>query len=205
MSLSQKEKVNLQRLSKKGLLPTGLYLYHPASKRWIPAQCDDEGRLVIDPADLDSRYYLQSVVDSIQANLEAEDLTFLKLDGSRVMTGHLSINLAAGTYDRIHGSLVGVRFHKTINRIYPYVVATDNMADIQCFRNIGDYMRINVAMETYVDTEIRTSGSVKVAVLDSTSDMLDLFLAGGGNLPVADPADGKNKLWNNAGVVNVGT
>lgn len=91
MSLSQKDKVNIQRKSKKELKPTGLYLYHPGSDRWIPALCDDEGRLVIDPTDLDSRYYIQSLVDTIQANLEAEDLTFLKLDGSRVMTDDLDI------------------------------------------------------------------------------------------------------------------
>jgi len=35
--------------------------------------------------------------------------------------------------------------------------------------------------------------------------ILDLISCGGGNLPVADPADGTNKLWNNGGVVTVGT
>ena len=57
MSLSAKEKLQLRSQSKKKIMPTGLYLFHPASNRWIPAQCDDEGRLVIDPSDLDTRYH----------------------------------------------------------------------------------------------------------------------------------------------------
>ena len=77
MSLSTKEKVWLQakRIKHMKYKATGLYLYHPASDSWIPAQCDDEGRLVIDPSDLDTRYYTQTAADALFAEL-------LKLDGS---------------------------------------------------------------------------------------------------------------------------
>ena len=73
MSMSEKEKVQLQakRLKRLKYKATGLYLYHPATDSWIPAQCDDEGRLVIDPSDLDKRY--------------------LKLDGSSKMLGNLDL------------------------------------------------------------------------------------------------------------------
>ena len=78
MSLSQKEKVRLRSRSRKRIDPKALYLYHPASDSWIPAQADEEGRLVIDPSDLDTRYELAN--------------TCLLLDGSRKMAGKLDMN-----------------------------------------------------------------------------------------------------------------
>lgn len=84
MSLSAKEKAQLQskrikRLKFKGM---ALYLYHPASDSFLPAQCDAEGRMVIDPADLDNRYYTQSAADLLFEE-------FLKLDGSKEMAAHI--------------------------------------------------------------------------------------------------------------------
>lgn len=86
MSLSDKEKAQLQskRIKRLKYKATGLYLYHPATDSWIPAQCDAEGRLVIDPSDLDTRYYTQTAADVLFEEL-------LKLDGSRVMTGDLDL------------------------------------------------------------------------------------------------------------------
>lgn len=80
MSLSEKEKRWLQakRIKHMKYKATGLYLYHPGTDSWIPAQCDDEGRLVIDPADLDTRY--------------------LKLDGSNKMLADLLPNVGEEYY-----------------------------------------------------------------------------------------------------------
>ena len=74
MSLSEKHKRWLQakRIKHMKYKATGLYLYHPATDSWIPAQCDDEGRLVIDPSDLDTRY--------------------LRRDGSNKMLGDFDLN-----------------------------------------------------------------------------------------------------------------
>jgi len=55
MSLSDEAKGALWKLRSKRYKPG--YLYYPAGKVWLPAQCDLEGRLVIDPTDLDTRYH----------------------------------------------------------------------------------------------------------------------------------------------------
>lgn len=52
MGLTSEEKIRLLERRRKFLLKAfaqvrGSYLFHPASDSWIPAQADDEGRLVI--------------------------------------------------------------------------------------------------------------------------------------------------------------
>ena len=95
MSLSAADKAKLLSHRKKGLMPTGLYLYNPASDKWIPAQCDDEGRLVIDPSDLDTRYHKKG-----------EDLD---------LENHHLYNVDIGFFQSIGGSVVAMAIRPKID------------------------------------------------------------------------------------------
>ena len=123
MSLSDKDKAQLQSKAKDRLLATGLYLYHAPTDRWIPAQCDDEGRLVIDPSDLDTRY--------------------LRLDGSRRMTETL----------KTVGDLLGSKNAIQIGEGDVYLRRYGNdlllvNVDSSSFRN----MRLNILYGNYLQT-----------------------------------------------------
>ena len=60
MSLSEKEQIKvlekrilrLERAMKRGMM-----LFYPEGDYWVPAQGDKDGRMVIDPTDLDTRYH----------------------------------------------------------------------------------------------------------------------------------------------------
>ena len=52
MGLTSKEKMRVLEKRTKFILKVrrevrGSYLFHPGSDRWLPAQCNDEGALVI--------------------------------------------------------------------------------------------------------------------------------------------------------------
>ena len=92
MSLSDKERRQLQakRIKKLKYKATGLYLYHPATDSWIPAQCDDEGRLVIDPSDLDTRYLKLDGTNKMLADFD--------LDTYRLLLQHVLLRSLPSDY-----------------------------------------------------------------------------------------------------------
>lgn len=222
MGLSQKEKANLQAKAKlfprnEKLRPTGLYLYNPANDQWYPAQCDDEGRLVIDPEDLDARY--------------------LKLDGSRPMTGSIGFPVTKGIYSTAYD--FGIMFHTDSVRITNAALQAGVLKPLRCSELIsgedirllngralkgqGDYA---TTYNLFAGTAATTGGIVATVYANSAFGADDYriviyragditmlagkVLSGLGDvrapsLPVADPADGLSKLWNNGNVVTVGT
>jgi len=106
MTLSDAEKIRvlekrvlkLEQLLGKGAFAQ--YLFCPSLNVWLPAQCDDEGRQVIDPADLDDRYLKVAGTNKMLANLDMNDK---KIDNF----GGLEITRAADTFlDIIDGALV---------------------------------------------------------------------------------------------------
>lgn len=81
MSLSDEEKMRILEkriLRLEQVIARGAaaqYLFCPSLNCWLPGQCDDEGRQVIDPSDLDARY--------------------LKVDGSNKMLADLTLDRSA--------------------------------------------------------------------------------------------------------------
>jgi len=79
MTLSDAEKIRvlekrvlkLEQLLGKGAFAQ--YLFCPSLNVWLPAQCDDEGRQVIDPTDLDARYLKVAGTNKMLANLDIND------------------------------------------------------------------------------------------------------------------------------------
>lgn len=158
---------------------------------------------------------------------------YLLLDGSRPMTGDLDMNnhnitnlgditdsfdLGDGLNDMLilpvvnwltkkvylgnsAKTLYQANIYKLVVGIINGVISLPFAATNSSFL-AKDSVTANVAFSTLyggIQTCARLVSSA------SNNGMFDLIRAGGGNLPVADPADGFNKLWNNAGVVTVGT
>lgn len=79
MTLSDEEKIRVleKRIRRLELMigrgAMAQYLFCPSLNCWLPGQCDEQGRQVIDPSDLDTRY--------------------LKVDGSNKMKGHLDMDI----------------------------------------------------------------------------------------------------------------
>lgn len=74
-----------------------LYGWDPIRKRWRPLQVDATGRLVIDPADLDTRYLKVDGSNKMLANLVAEKTylaTFKAIIELIVDAGYPSVSLA---------------------------------------------------------------------------------------------------------------
>lgn len=163
MSLSDKEKRQLQakRIRTLKYKATGLYLYHPATDSWIPAQCDDEGRLVIDPSDLDTRYHKK-----------AEDL---------VMTSEKKLKWSAteyiDNYDEISGTYTGLTF-KSRDRMFFH--------GHQYFFGHGRYSSVGGYLEfTNTGQFIRTAKDFYWKVHDG-SDYLDVLKFVRANPPYMD-------------------
>jgi len=136
---------------------------------------------------------------------------YLLLDGSRAMTDDLDMG-ANQVYMHPYGGRIrpGISGQEGIMiRDEPDVgfgvlwSGSLWLYTILGFRSASAYIR------THYDLPIKSwDGSTynDVATLVTGAGYrLDLIRVGGGNLPVVDPADGYNRLWNNGGVVTVGT
>lgn len=152
------------------------------------------------------------------ADLIAADLDFLKLDGSRTMTGNLLMGAYAAENKIIFGGT-------TVNDV---LIRQASAGGSQlCLRRgdesaYGNLIAAKITFHNNLMAALATSslnafgsqGRLNLRVYDNVSWKTVIGIgqvgAWGGhlyfpNLPAVDPADGTGKIWNNANVVTVGT
>lgn len=143
---------------------------------------------------------------------------YLPIDGSKPMTGNLIINVALPSYDQIVGKAVRIKMHPTAGVVYFRNFADSTYASIvagSCnFTSISGLTTASLIQTRAIDNssiifnarDNDTALMVECArLLSGSIPKLDLYHIGGGNLPLADPADGSKRLWNDGGTVKVGT
>lgn len=191
MSLSDEEKIRLlekrilrlETMIGKGAMAQ--YLFCPSLNCWLPAQCDDEGRQVIDPSDLDTRY--------------------LKLDGSNKMLDDLDL----GTEDVIRGILFPNAYLRNLAGAQKSIVQLTNRAGVlnihlQCYSFGTKYYNASDA-DTYITAYPASYGHLVLRSYDSDYRIgIDLYnkKVVMPNVPLADPGVA-GELWNDGGTLKI--
>ena len=208
MSLSDKEKMRvlekrirrLEDVIAKGGQPQ--YLFCPSLNCWLPSQCDDEGRLVIDPSDLDTRY--------------------LKLDGSNSMIEYLRLGMdnwrmrAEATGNKrfvlqayidskwesifdCYNALNNVSWitHSPLGKMYYGIRAAGSIASLELWTYNARKTLIGVYVSDFVIKRALNSTWIDCVKIITSSGVICLY-----NLPVVDPSI-VGALWNDLGTVKV--
>lgn len=158
MSLSAEEKIRvlekkvrrMERLIERGAMAQ--YLFCPSLNCWLPAQCDPEGRQVIDPSDLDTRYHKKGEDVDLESNVlkfsqvmlreyptDKEYLEIINLAGGPLRNLRLW-NIVANqvTFAQLYGGLQNLFLHWSTGKIL-----YGKRHTTEVFRTVGNDFQFN--------------------------------------------------------------